>query len=256
MNYINFLASLYIGIAMIGCNAAQMGDTSVGKEEISPRDQDQQSPRRITFLGKSIDLRKAIANSSPRKTESPHRNSSRDDIEKSSGSLSKESSPRDLESPRTRLKRSQSMVLSQPKRDNKTLQDVKALEKGSSPRGEEMVVALLRAKDSKSSPDVDEIKVFRNKSVDFTLSSPSPKHLIGEQPERSSTGKQNDKKLPKPLSEEDQRLLQSGIIEVCSKNREQWQLDFNKTLEQLVTNHEERLLAKLPKELQKQEEQA
>lgn len=257
MNYINFLASLYIGIAMIGCNAAQMGDIPVGKQqEISPRDQDQQSPRKITFLGKSINLRKAIANSSPRRTESPHRNSSRDDIEKSSGNLPKDNSPRDIESPRTKLQRSQSVILSQPEKYNKTLKDIQNLDKEGSPRGEGIVLTLLKKINSKSSPDVDEqkeTKIFRNKSIDFTQSSySSPQHLIIGEQERLSTNKHDDKKLPEPLSEEDKQLLLNGKIEVCSK----WRGEFNKTLEQLVTNHEERLLAEQSKELQKQEEQA
>lgn len=175
------------------------------KSEISPRDQE--SPRKKFFSGK-VDLRKAIANSSPRRT------TSRDEIEKSD-SLSRESSPRDLESPRTRLKRSQSVHLSSQK-DNKTLRDVRALEEGSSPRGENLVLTLLRIKE-KQDQKASEAENFRAKSsvpqVDFQHSSPDPKLLIlmGESEKSSSDKKHKLISTPKALSAEDQALVEQGV---------------------------------------------
>lgn len=162
MKYITYI---YCAIFMtISCYCADGPDQ---KSEISPRDQEQ-SPRKKFFLGK-VDLRKAIANSSPLRTNS------REDIAPINAYLA-----RDLESPRTRLKKSQSANFS-PQRDNKTLRDVISLEEGSSPRGEGIVLALLR-----QTKEERKVEIFREKSsvpqqVDFKLSSPNPKLLVLEE---------------------------------------------------------------------------
>lgn len=223
--------------------------------EVSPRDQELGTSPRQKFLGKfgHINLRKAIANSSPRRTESPRKKSSHDGIEITiSESSSKDNSPREIESPRG-LGKSKSFILScfkddDNKRENKTLKTLVEMEKAGSPRGEEQVVAMLRA-------GLDRRKSAPTLVVDFQRSSPPISHMFGDDSKSSTTDKHEANQLPTPFSEEDQKLLKSGLFEPCPQNEvQQWQQTFKPILKELVTNHEKRELAKLSKEDQKEEE--
>jgi hypothetical protein len=146
--------------------------------------------------------------------DSPRRENSRDNIAPISASFAS-----DLESPRTKLKRSQSVNFS-PQRDNKTLRDVISLEEGSSPRGEMMVFALL--KKTKETPvnekeEEKNINIFREKSskplVDFKFSSPNPKLLVLEPEHEKSLSNKNHELISKPadLSEKEQELVEKGV---------------------------------------------
>jgi hypothetical protein len=254
MNYIKYVYCLILMAMSSYCaDSSEEFLRKLAIAEVSPRDQEQASSPRQKFLGKYVDLRRAIANSSPRKVESPLRTNSRDGIEKSD-CLSIDASPRDIESPRTRLKKSMSLNFTQ-ERDNKTLRDVKALDEGSSPRGEEIVLSLLRKTKERKKRDEKDQEIFRRKSIDFKLSSPNPRLLIEEHKESPSNKNYEGACRPKSLSEEDQRLLQQGLIEICFKNKDQeWRGTFNRALEDLVDGHEQRILAKEKKESQKEEE--
>jgi hypothetical protein len=179
----------------ISCYCADGPDQ---KGEISPRDQEL-SPRKKLFFGK-VNLRKAIANSSPLRTNS------REDI---AAYLA-------LESPRTKLKRSQSVNFS-PQRDNKTLRDVISLEEGSSPRGEMMVLALLKKTKEKLVNEEENVNIFREKAskspVDFKYSSPNPKLLVLESEHEKPLSNKNHELISKPadLSEKEQELVERGV---------------------------------------------
>lgn len=196
-------------IITMSCDGAQDDRASITleekREEISPRDQEQQSPRRKVFMSRQpIDLRKVIAYSSPRRSGSRDLNEREVSAE---DNASREASPRSLT-------RSKSTVLpSFQEKENKNLKDVLEIEKAGSPRGEGLVLGLLR-----TTGGFDRRKSAPNVIVNFEQSSPPISHILGYGKDVNSPAKES--KLSESISVQDQDPFDDELFRSCIKKEE------------------------------------
>ncbi len=100
MSHVKSMLFLCMIILTMGCDGAQHNAVNVAleekREEISPRDQGQGSPRRKVFMSRQLDLRKAIAHSSPRRSGSRDLNEKEEAVDVSKDNSSHEDSPHSL----------------------------------------------------------------------------------------------------------------------------------------------------------------